>query len=90
VEGFREIEFRGVKAIVVEDAKADFPKGYKVYGIRHADDDWDMPITVENFVCCNRWGRLGVREPMDLGIPDGGYLELNDDEIEEIRGRSCL
>ncbi len=90
LERVREIQFRGIPAIVVEDPKVAFPKGYRVYEIRHADEDWDMPVTVENFVCCNRWGRLGVREPMDLGIPEGGYLSLTDEEIEEIRGRCCL
>lgn len=31
---------------------------YNIYGIRHSEADWDYPMSVEEYVLCNRWGFL--------------------------------
>ena len=59
------------------------PKGW-VYGIRHHSEDWDQPISVERFVCVNRWGFLVMEEA--IIFPAGkDYIELTEIQGDELR-----
>jgi hypothetical protein len=51
------------------------------YELRHADNDWSCPITVEKAVLVNFWGTLISDKPYSLN--DGGYYSLSEDEVDE-------
>jgi hypothetical protein len=79
----REIEFRGQDAILIEILPKAWPINYRFYyGIRHSDEDWDLPITIEPYVLCNRWGWIGLKKPLELCVGRDGYLELTEKEQE--------
>lgn len=50
------------------------PPGYHKYSIRHSNEDWCIPVTVEREVIVNHLGDILVEEPLDLG--EEGYLEI--------------
>lgn len=50
------------------------PPGYHKYSIRHSDEDWCIPTTVEHRVMVNHFGDILVEDPLDLG--EEGYLEI--------------
>lgn len=83
----REIVFRGMEAIVFEKIPETYPLGYKFYGIRHTDDDFDEPATIEPFVVCNRWGVIGFRELLNLPALEGDGTFLSQEERDLVRGR---
>lgn len=63
-------------------------EGLHIYGIRHSDDDWGKPITIEKFVMVNRYGYIVSQRPLDKIINSGRLVyELNDDERDEIFSR---
>ena len=69
-------------------------KGFKVkegqyyYGIRHSDDDWGKPITVEKMVLINRYGFIVSQRPLDKIINTGNkFYNLNDEERQTIEKR---
>lgn len=51
-------------------------EGKTLYDIRHSDDDWCDPATVEESVVVNWYGTILLNEPIELG-PDK-YLEIED------------
>jgi len=89
MEDFREIFFRGRKALVSELARPErLPDGWCFYGIRHADDDWDEPMTLERVVVCNRWGVIAFEKPLEESMFDGdGCVNLTDEERESLLDR---
>jgi hypothetical protein len=89
MEDFREIEFRGRKAFVSELFRPErVPDGWCFYCIRHADDDWDDPITIERVVVCNRWGMIAFEKPLEESMFDAiGCVELTDQERETLLER---
>jgi len=36
--------------------------GYKVFFIRHSDEDWGEPVTIENYVRVNFYGFLAIKD----------------------------
>ena len=52
------------------------PQGYPyLYHIRHDDNNWIRPVTIERFVVVNFFGTVFMKEPIE--IDEGGYLEIN-------------
>ena len=87
VEKGREIVFRGMDAVVFECLPEAYPFGYWFYGIRHADEDWDEPMTIERAVLVNRWGVIGFREPLSPETFDhDGCISLSEEERDLVRG----
>ena len=74
--------------IVTAGKNFNVREGLHLYGIRHSDDDWGKPITIEKFVLVNRYGYIVSKQPLDK-IINSGRLEykLNDDERNEIFNR---
>lgn len=59
----RKIIFRGIECYVSDTRikKEDMIEGFNYYGIRHSDEDWGIPITIEDFVVVNHWGTLASK-----------------------------
>ena len=85
--GGRKIVFRGMSAIVFEELPETYPLGYKFYGIRHTDKDWDEPTTIEPLVVCNRWGVIGFKEPLIPHTINEDCIFLSQEERDLVRGR---
>ncbi|MDK9698923.1 MAG: hypothetical protein OEM52_02065 [bacterium] len=69
------------------DANSAVPNYPQVYGIRHADDDWSLPRSIERSVIVNRYGILLTAQPLPMEV-DGsgiGLIELTDAEIDIIQ-----
>jgi len=81
--------FRGVPVIRVtsarirQDARKD---GLYYYDIRHSDDDWGDPATVEPCVVVNHFGTMVTTKPIVFTPNEHGdqYLEIEDEEKEKI------
>lgn len=51
------------------------PLGYPyMYHIRHDEDDWTQPITLERLVIVNFLGTALMKEPVDFGV--NSYIEI--------------
>ena len=51
------------------------PSGYPyMYQIRHDEDDWTRPVTLERLVIVNFFGTAFMKEPIDLD--SNGYIEI--------------
>lgn len=52
------------------------------YNLRHADDNWFEPISVEHFVMVNHCGSIVTTRPLELndGITSNPYLDLTEEE----------
>lgn len=64
----------------IPKAERDPNKFY--YELRHADNDWSVPITVEKNVLVNFWGTLISDKPYPLN--DGGFHSLTEDEVDDL------
>jgi hypothetical protein len=81
--------FRGVPVIHVTSSRIrqeqrDMDLFY--YNLRHAEEDWSEPVTVEPYVLVNYFGTIVTTEPIPFESDDHGnaYLEITDEEREEI------
>lgn len=62
--------------------------GQHLYGIRHSDDDWGKPITVEKNVFVNRYGYIISEQPLDKIVNgENKFYELNSEERQIIFSR---
>ena len=53
------------------------PPGHPyMYHIRHDEDDWTVPITLERLVVVNFFGTVFMKEPIQIGVD--GYVEIDD------------
>jgi hypothetical protein len=51
------------------------PSGYPyMYQIRHDEDDWTRPVTLEQLVVVNFFGTAFMKEPIELD--NTGYMEI--------------
>jgi hypothetical protein len=51
------------------------PLGYPfMYHIRHDEDDWTCPISIEKFVVVNFFGTIFMGKPLDFGSDN--YIEI--------------
>jgi hypothetical protein len=67
---------------VIEGRQKSAVVADNVYYLRHADNDWSIPLTVENNVCCNYWGLLITKNPLKFK----DYLRLSRKEIVYLIG----
>jgi hypothetical protein len=57
-------KFRKASVYITETNRRHLPRmllsnhDYFIYDIRHADDDWDRPVSIEKRVFVNHWGVL--------------------------------
>lgn len=86
----KKVTINGIKCLLFEgDEKAGINPAYPhEYYIRHADDDWDMPATVEKFVAVNKFGFIQAKEPIAMTIDAASkeYAEITsfiDEDGEE-------
>ena len=57
------------------------PFGYPyMYHVRHDEDDWTCPISIEQFVFVNFFGTIFTSKPVKLG--SDGYTEIEQFELE--------
>ena len=58
------------------------PLGYPyMYQIRHDEDDWTRPITLEQSVLVNFFGTVFMKEQIDFD--NNGYIEIKRFSIEK-------
>jgi L-rhamnose isomerase len=81
--------FRGVPVVQVTGARIrqeDRQEGFYYYDIRHSDDDWGYPCTVEPYVLINHFGTIVTTQPIEFEPDENGdaYLEITDEERELI------
>lgn len=63
-------------------------EGQYYYGIRHSDEDWNEPISVEKTVLVNRYGFIVSQSPLDKITNQGNsYYSLNEEERDIISKR---
>lgn len=81
----KKITFRGVPVLAMEGIKGNLA-GLNLYGLRHADDDWSRPATVETrFVAVNGYGVLAAARPLDDALfGEQGVLDLEEDERDTL------
>lgn len=84
-------QLRGVNVYRVDERRKkpeDIQDGFLYYDIRHSDEDWGNPATVEKSVFVNHFGFLVTREPLLLtdGKPEeeNKYIILSEDERSDI------
>lgn len=68
-------------------------EGLYVYDIRHDDDNWGTPVTIENKVCVNRMGSLIVDEPITYVDEHYRWIDLeegDDDQVIKLNDQICL
>lgn len=80
----KEFNFRGIKAVVAE--RVPKKSRYAFYGIRHSEEDWGDPITIEPFVFVNRWGVIGFRKPLNPSVfGEDKFIEISEDEKDVLK-----
>jgi|SRR3989304_6117196 len=52
-----------------------------MYQIRHDEDDWTCPISLEQAVFVNFFGTVYMKEPLE--IDDSGYVEIERFSMEK-------
>lgn len=92
-----KLKFRGIKIEAFEGKRADYfntelKKKKFIYYVRHDEDDWGKPISIEVYVYSNTWGVIiadkSLKKFMDKEIFKYGMIELTKKESILI-GRSC-
>ncbi len=63
----------------VPAAKAP-PEHPYMYHLRHDEDDWTVPVTLERQVFVNFFGTVFMKEPVALGAD--GYVEIESFSME--------
>ena len=85
-----KIKFRDINCEIVDSASIKRLRRFNcfgknnnkhIYGIRHSDNDWSKPSTVENFVSVNRWGFLVCDKPLKELKKKDSYINLTKKEI---------
>lgn len=62
-------------------------KGYHFYAMRHGDNDWSLPLSIEKGVLVNYFGYLITDAPLTLdqeGYNGNSYTELTEEESYHI------
>jgi hypothetical protein len=75
-----ELELSNGKTIVAEYSELrilEVPEGMYRYSIRHSDEDWVWPVTVERNVCVNHMLDILVDSPL-TELDELNYLEIKD------------
>jgi hypothetical protein len=64
--------------IPAEDAPFGYPH---MYHLRHSEDDWTCPDSIERFVLVNFFGTIFLENPLDIG--EDGYVDIWNFETED-------
>jgi hypothetical protein len=83
----RKVLFREQECYICEGRikTEDRIEGYNYYAMRHSDDDWSKPVTIENGVVVNYYGLLATKKElkMDNEWSEGRYeIVLTDAESD--------
>ena len=78
------MKFRGQNVKIVEGYKGIKNPMKFYYGMRHTDDDWGVPITVEPKVLVNRWGIMITEKRLRFRSKEDPHLILTKKEINRI------
>ena len=81
--------FRGVPVIHVTSAhirQDEREVDLYYYDIRHSDQDWSDPVTIEPFVMVNHFGTIVTTEPIEFPTheEEAPYLPITDEEKKKI------
>lgn len=85
-----KITFRGNEGYVIDGriASPDRRTDLYYYDLRHGDEDFSVPCTIENLVTINHWGTICFKQPITHLMnewAEGRYeIELTEDEITEL------
>ena len=76
--------------VLLSDERIDketLPEGLYCYDIRHSDNDWDMPVTIEKRVVANWYGSILSKVPIELNSnlenPNDPYRRVSEDDFTE-------
>jgi len=71
-------EINGISCILYYDERIpreQAPLGYPYfYHLRHDENDWTCPISIERFVLADFFGTVFMKEPVEFGMDD--YVEV--------------
>jgi hypothetical protein len=88
-EKWYPVEVAGMKLLVMEgwrvetkDVKA--PAGLNMYRIRHSDEDFSEPVTIEPSVWVNHWGLVLSNGELKFDNPKDPHLALSDEDSEHL------
>ena len=78
---FEAVKYKGEYALIYDGRRnrSTVPDGFFMYDIRHADEDWDKPSTIEKSVTVNFYGSIILGHT--LYIPECGYLNIAEGDI---------
>lgn len=84
-------EINGIQCILYYDKRMspeEAPSGYPhMYHIRHDEDDWTQPITLERFVAVNFFGTVFMKEQVNFN--ESCYIDIDsfylDTQLVKIR-----
>ena len=78
------VRINGIDCIVYYDERIPSekaPPGYPyMYHIRHDEDNWTKPVTLERLVVANFFGTAFMKEPIEVG--GNGYIEIKSFSME--------
>lgn len=82
---YNKINFRGYEGYIVESRVKPLERkeGYHYYELRHEDDDWSQPCTIEDFVFVNFWGTICFKESINHLLKPWSESRLSTDLTEE-------
>jgi hypothetical protein len=76
---FRKGSIIQSKPVLICGKRENIPKNAPyVYGLRHSDNDWGLPRTIEPEVYVNRWGYLISQFPIKM--PKKGYFVIRQED----------
>lgn len=94
---FGKIEFRKRNVYVLEGRISEEEtnklekSGLHIYEIRHKEDDWGCPATVEPAVLVNYYGIMVTKTPFKFNHEEDKWLRLYPHETESImRGTGAI
>ena len=85
-----KINFRGYDGFIIDERIRQEKRKDNLfyYELRHDDEDWATPCTIENFVWVNFWGTICFKESIDDILCEHikGRLEteLSEEEVSAI------
>lgn len=73
-----KVKINGIECLLFEGAEkprknSEYPHEYY---IRHADGDFDLPVTVENYVLVNKFGFIQAKEAFVMQDAKNPYIEI--------------
>lgn len=85
-----KIIFKGIEGYIIEDriSANDKRDDLYYYHLRHSDEDWANPCTIEDYVLLNHWGTICFKESIDNLLEPWGEgrlsIDLTQDEEDAI------